>query len=77
MNYGGKNLLRVEKSKDMAERRKPIRRFIWKWIFHILAAALGVAALFTPRKFDGIVASLVFLVTLIWIVRNVFSPPEE
>ena len=45
--------------------------FIRKWIFHILAVCLGIFALFTRQEYDWYMAIAIFLVTLLWIARNV------
>jgi apolipoprotein N-acyltransferase len=61
----------------MIEEQQPVRDFFRKWIFHILVAVAGGVAFFADRKYDGYLAALIFLITLAWIVRNMFHPDED
>jgi len=54
------------------EGRGLIGEFIRKWIFHILLVTLGGLALFSKPEYDHYLAFLIFLVTLLWILRNLF-----
>ena len=69
----------MERDRSSAKRKRdnPVKEFVKKWIFHILVIVLGICALFTKAEYDWYVAALIFVVTLLWIIRNIFSRTDE
>jgi hypothetical protein len=61
----------------MQQERRGIYRFLRTWIFHALVVILGFALFVSPHEGEKYFASLIFLVTIVWIVRSLFVHPDE